>query len=271
MGGKLDISHNYTQQDISFNWYSSIDNSFSNPILLSNPNNRKYLFIRLEYQNLYIRCIVNYNSNTYTSTSVLIQEKYDPEFFDYNINVYTIGQKQSLFNTASYYYPDVNTPPVFNIDLSLNKISYFLSLNRSSINGLNQNVNINGFDPSWKLFGERLLEIVAMKIFGHPKARAAISNDNSFYETNELSIKVYDAFNNHRNEFGNYYMGIYDITEPNNNTQFINLTNFNIIFPFYLNGITQKDTSQLFRNGPNVGGSLLVNGMYNIPLLLTFN
>ena len=270
VGGKLYINHNYTQQDISFNWYSSIDNSFTNPVLLSNINNKKYLFIRFEYQNLYIRCIVNYNSNTYTSSSVLIQEKYDPEFFDYNINVYTVGQKQSLFNTAFYYYPDVNTPPVFNIDLSLNKISSFLSLNRSLTIGSNLSVSTYGFESSWRPFGERLLEIVAIKIFGHPKARAAISNDNSFYDIEQLSIKVYDAFNNHRNEFGNYYMGIYDITEPNNNTQFINVSNFNIIFPFYLKGITQKSSNQLFKNGPNVGGSLLVNGEYNIPLLLTF-
>ena len=270
VGGKLYINHNYTQQDISFNWYSSIDNSFTNPVLLSNINNKKYLFIRFEYQNLYIRCIVNYNSNTFTSSSVLIQEKYDPEFFDYNINVYTVGQKQSLFNTASFYYPDVNTPPVFNIDLSLNKVSSFLSLNRSLTIGSNLSVSTYGFESSWKPFGERLLEIVAIKIFGHPKARAAIANDNSFYDIEQLSIKVYDAFNNHRNEFGNYYMGIYDITEPNNNTQFINVSNFNIIFPFYLKGITHKKSIQLFKNGPNVGGSLLVNGEYNIPLLLTF-
>jgi hypothetical protein len=271
VGGKLDISHNYTQLDISFNWYSSIDNSFINPILLSNPNNRKYLFIRLEYQKLYIRCIVNYNSNTYTSTSILIQEKYNPELFDYNINVYTIGQKQSLFNTATYYYSNVNISPVFNIDLSLNKISSFLSLNRSLTTNSNLSVNTNGFETSWKPFGERLLEIIAMKIFAHPKARAAISNDTEFNDANLLSLKVYDAFNNHINEFGNYYMGIYDITEVNNNVQSMNISNFNIIFPFYLNGITSKTQTQLFQNGPNVGGSLLVNGQYNIPLLLTFN
>ena len=119
-------------------------------------------------------------------------------------------------------------------------------------------------------FGERLLEIVAIKIFGHPKARAAISNDNSFYNITQLSTKVFDALNNHRNELGNYYMGIYDI-QPNSTSQTINVNNFNIIFPFFLNGATQKSSINLFRNGPpNVGGSLLVNGNYNIPLLLTF-
>jgi hypothetical protein len=271
VGGKLYIIHNYDNVDISFNWYSSINNSFTNPILLTNPNNRNYLFIRLEYQKLYIRCIVNYNNNTYTSKTFLIPEKYNPEIFDYNINVYTVGQKQSLFNTATFMMQNVNTPPVFNIDLNLNQISTFLSFNRSLITTSNLSVNTNGFETSWKPFGERLLEIVAMKIFGHPKARAAIGNDNDFYDTNALSIKVYDAFNNIKNEFGNYYMGIYDITEVNNNVQAMNISNFNIIFPFYLNGITSKSKTKLFQNGPNVGGSLLVNGNYNIPLLLTFN
>ena len=271
VGGKLYIIHNYDTADISFNWYSSINNSFTNPILLTNTNNRNYLFIRLEYQKLYIRCIVNYNSNTYTSTSILIPEKYNPELFDYNINLYTIGQKQSLFNTAMFMMQDVNTPPVFNIDLSLNQISTFLSLNRSLTTTSNLSVNTNGFETSWKPFGERLLEIVALKIFGHPKARAAIGNDNDFYDTDALSIKVYDAFNNIKNEFGNYYMGIYDITQVNNNVQLMNVSNFNIIFPFYLNGTTSKTKTRLFQNGPNVGGSLLVNGQYNIPLLLTFN
>ena len=65
-------------------------------------------------------------------------------------------------------------------------------------------------------------------------------------------------------------MGIYDI-QPNSTSQTINVNNFNIIFPFFLNGTTQKSSINLFRNGPpNVGGSLLVNGNYNIPLLLTF-
>jgi hypothetical protein len=66
-------------------------------------------------------------------------------------------------------------------------------------------------------------------------------------------------------------MGLYDITQVNNNAQLINVSNLNIIFPFFFRGTTQKNAINLFRNGPNVGGSLLVNGNYNIPLLLTFN
>ena len=269
VGGKLDINHNYTQSNISFNWYSSINNSFTSPILLSNPNNRNYLFIRLEYQKLYIRCIVNFNTNTYTSSSVLIQEKYNPESFDYNITINTSGQKQTLFNTATYLYTSISTPPVFTFNLSLTNISSFLSSSSSLTSRSNSLTIINGLESSLRPFGERLLEIVAIKIFGHPKARAAISNDNSFYNITQLSTKVFDTLNNQRNELGNYYMGIYDI-QPNSTSQTINVNNFNIIFPFFLNGATQKSSINLFRNGPNVGGSLLVNGQYNIPLLLTF-
>ena len=269
VGGKLDISHNYTQNDIFFYWYSSSIDSFISPTVLSNPNNRNYLFIRLEYQKLYIRCIVNFNTNTYTSSSVLIQEKYNPESFDYNITINTSGQKQTLFNTATYNYPSISTPPVFNFNLSLTNINSFLSSNSSFTSKSNSSTITNGLESSLRPFGERLLEIVAIKIFGHPKARAAISNDNSFYNITQLSTKVFDALNNHRNELGNYYMGIYDI-QPNSTLQTINVNNFNIIFPFFLNGATQKSSINLFRNGPNVGGSLLRNGNYNIPLLLTF-
>ena len=269
VGGKLDISHNYTQNDIFFYWYSSSIDSFISPTVLSNPNNRNYLFIRLEYQKLYIRCIVNFNTNTYTSSSVLIQEKYNPESFDYNITINTSGQKQTLFNTATYNYPSISTPPVFTFNLSLTNISSFLSSSSSLTSRSNSLTIINGLESSLRPFGERLLEIVAIKIFGHPKARAAISNDNSFYNITQLSTKVFDTLNNQRNELGNYYMGIYDI-QPNSTSQTINVNNFNIIFPFFLNGATQKSSINLFRNGPNVGGSLLRNGQYNIPLLLTF-
>ena len=273
VGGKLDISHNYTQNDIFFNWSSSSDNSFTSSTLLSNPNNRNYLFIRLEYQKLHIRCIVNFNTNTNTftfpSSPVLIQEKYNPESFDYNITINTSGQKQTLFNTATYNYPSISSPPVFNFNLSLTNINSFLSSNSSLTSRSNSSTIIYGLESSLRPFGERLLEIVAIKIFGHPKARAAISNDNSFYNSTQLSTKVFDALNNHRNELGNYYMGIYDI-QPNSTPQTINVNNFNIIFPFFLNGATQKSSINLFRNGPSVGGSLLRNGNYNIPLLLTF-
>jgi hypothetical protein len=271
VGGRLDISNNYTQSDISFNWYSSIDNSFTSPILLSNLNNRKYLFIRLEYQKLYIRCTINYNTNTFTTSSALIPEKYNPQLFDYNINIYTVGQKQALFNTATYNYSNANIPPVFNIELNLTQLSTFLSDSRSITSASNSSINTNAFETSMRPFGERLLEIIAVKIFGHPKTRAAISNDNSFYNTTQISTEIYNTFNNHRNELGNYFMGLYDITQVNNNAQLINVSNLNIIFPFFFKGTTQKNAINLFRNGPNVGGSLLVNGNYNIPLLLTFN
>ena len=269
VGGKLDISHNYTQNDIFFYWYSSSIDSFISPTVLSNPNNRNYLFIRLEYQKLHIRCIVNFNTYTFQPSPVLIQEKYNPESFDYNITINTNGQKQTLFNTATYNYPSISNPPVFNFNLSLTNINSFLSSNSSFTSKSNSSTITNGLESSLRPFGERLLEIVAIKIFGHPKARAAISNDNSFYNITQLSTKVFDALNNHRNELGNYYMGIYDI-QPNSTLQTINVNNFNIIFPFFLNGATQKSSINLFRNGPNVGGSLLRNGQYNIPLLLTF-
>jgi hypothetical protein len=271
VGGRLDISNNYTQSDISFNWYSSIDNSFTSPILLSNPNNRKYLFIRLEYQKLYIRCTINYNTNTFTTSSALIPEKYNAQLFDYNINIYTVGQKQALFNTATYNYSNANIPPVFNIELNLTQLSTFLSDSRSITSASNSSINTNAFETNMRPFGERLLEIIAVKIFGHPKTRAAISNDNSFYNTTQISTQINNTFNNHRNELGNYFMGLYDITQVNNNAQLINVSNLNIIFPFFFRGTIQKNAINLFRNGPNVGGSLLVNGNYNIPLLLTFN
>jgi hypothetical protein len=271
VGGYLIVNYNYSDIDITFNWYTYTDSLKNNPILLSNPNNRNYLFTRLEYQNLYIGVVVNYGSETFTSSLIQIQEKYNPETFDYRIEIYTVGQKQSLFNTATYHYPNVSTPPTYNLELNLNQMQTLFTINRSKTYGSNQTVRINSFENSWTNFNERLLEIAATKIFGHPKARAAISNDITFTDISGLAQKISDSFNQHKNDFGDYYMGVMDINTTNSESQPINVSNFDIIFPFNLKGSTLSNPNTIYqRNGPNVGGTLLQNGIYDIPLLLQF-
>ena len=48
------------------------------------------------------------------------------------------------------------------------------------------------------------------------------------------------------------------------------LGNTNFILPIYFQGNTKRifDNSTSFLNGPNVGGSQLTNGFYNVPLLV---
>ena len=143
-----------------------------------------------------------------------------------------------------------------------------------------------------------LLEVIAHKIFGHASAHAAIKNDMTFYThdgyiwdhfVSSINLQANDIFcqyvaAGHYNTFSN----LSDFNNLNNNfiidNQFndvgnyvnFNFQNYSFEFSLYLAGSVDLDSSltnqeiQLLSNGPNVGGTLLVNGSYNVPILLTF-
>ena len=200
-----------------------------------------------------------------------------------------------LFTNASYIQ---NTLDVNNYNINL-VIPDSLTYANWSTNTNNQNIitveignSIAGFstlNPSVpEAFGERLLEVVAHKVFGHGKAHAAISNDSEFFTHdaelwNHLSNSVAtDSFRHHI--FNQYVaLGRYENVITENNLAvgndinvFVNF-NFNglsIDFPMYLtgnillnNGLTPTQIG-FFANGPNVGGTILTNGLYNVPILI---
>jgi len=154
---------------------------------------------------------------------------------------------------------------------------------------------------TYESIGDRLLEVVAHKLFGHGQARAAINNDTQFFEhDNEIWDNLSNAVANDgfRHDIFNQYVasGRYSSdansnsnTSPDNQNDVNDLNdgsekwvpfNFNGLtfdFPMFLSGnmITSNSLTneerELLQNGPNVGGTTLINGSYNIPILVKFH
>jgi hypothetical protein len=129
--------------------------------------------------------------------------------------------------------------------------------------------------------GDRFLEIIAHKLFGHGQSYAAIGNQPDFYthdsllwnhlsrtlSTTEFANDVYSQYI----KTGRYVsMNTCESTTLNTWIPF-NFINLSFDFPMYLAGSLETSFAGLKINGPNVGGSLLVNSTYNIPLVIRFH
>jgi hypothetical protein len=217
----------------------------------------------------------------------------------------------SLFNSATYQQNSQNQDDIniiLTIDDSATS-SVFTSFNNgnyiSTLPGLSSRA-FGTFFTTPQSFGYSLLEVVAHKLFGHAQAHAAIKNDNEFYNHDS---KIWNHFSQSvateslRNDVFNQYVAIgrYETwTNTSNaynseNNNFSDVSNYNDVngavkfnfqglffdFPLYLNGdmydagnlnssVTPDELSVL-ANGPNVGGSVLANGVYNVPILVRFH
>jgi hypothetical protein len=141
-----------------------------------------------------------------------------------------------------------------------------------------------------RLLGLRFLEVVATKVFGHAKARAAIANDTDFYHplntTGSLIQQIITGVNSslhvNRNDVFNSYVA-FDRIQDNVNTlddadvgsdDLFNFDNTEWRFPIYfkptLYDIGGDATMNELNNGPDVGGNRLLNGNMNIPILVRF-
>jgi hypothetical protein len=148
--------------------------------------------------------------------------------------------------------------------------------------------------------GDRFLEVVAHKLFGHGQARAAINNDSEFFtHDNQVWDHLVNSVSetNLRHDIFNQYVGSgrygseansnsetnantqNDVNNGNGGEKWVNF-NFNGLtfdFPMYLNGQMILDESLtneeviLLQNGPNVGGTSLSLGNYNVPILVKFH
>ncbi len=231
--------------------------------------------------------------------------------FDYilRINVASLcsGNMSLLFNNASF---SQNTADLNDVNINIvldDSLTYadwgtvFNNQNLVTLNVAQSNVAFSTLQPEeLQTVGDRLLEIVAHKIFGHGQARAAISNDTQFYTHDD---KLWDNLSNavlnttFRDEIFNQYvaLGRYSTeansnatTSPNNQNDVNNMNGGPSWVPFNFNGLTfdypmfiagnmltdpslTNEERNLIQNGPNVGGSLLANGVYNVPVLVKFH
>jgi hypothetical protein len=238
--------------------------------------------------------IINQNANIY---STYIQEgTYD---YTFCINISSISPNiTGIFSNASFIQNSTN---IDNYDINLTLLpstqfnnwgNLFNNQNLVTVNVGNSNIAFGTLLPNnFQTIGDRLLEVVAHKLFGHGQARAAISNDDQFYFHdaeiwNHLSSSL--AMNNYRNDIFNQYVATdrYEQSASNscdqNNYDVQSWVNFNFDgltfdFPLYVTGNMILDPSltsteiNVLQNGPNVGGTSLVNGHYNIPILVRFH
>ena len=252
--------------------------------------------------------VVNQNANIYGS--YYNQGNLNQYDYTFTINISSIvgGDITTLFSNASF--KQNANPDLYDINITLNSAYSFANWNTKFNNQActqvlmgNSNIAFGTLKPNnFQTIGERMLEVVAHKIFGHGQARAAIANDHEFFNHdnqiwNQLSNTL--LLNQYRNDIFNQYVGTgrYNVlsnyeagsnagtnTEDgvNNYNDVDTWVNFNFNgltfeYPLYLAGTIITDPSlspaenALLANGPNVGGTLLNNGVYNIPILVRFH
>ena len=206
----------------------------------------------------------------------------------YVIDVDMGDSLNNLFSTRSYRQNETDEND-YNTTLSVDQIELFSRLNDSHSNifkGSSTNsapgAPILGKENEFQPYYIRLLEIMALNIFGHAKARAAFANDTEF-KTKALNI------NNHltnefgtnetlRNEFFEQYIQL-DRHEINandvNTTVDFNLADSQISFLAFLSG-TVLDTNSNgmiseILNSQIVNGLVGTDGLYNIEVLTKLN
>lgn len=188
----------------------------------------------------------------------------------------------TLFTTATYQQSnDINN---VNINLIINPNIINSHINASVVTiQPGDTRNTSGFSLQRESLGDRLVEIVAHKIFGHAQARAAINNDTEFYQYDDniwSHLCTTLANNDFAHNLFNQYVSLDRITNENDDINYPVNFNFNglsLDFPLYLTGSLVLDNSLSpselleLRNGPNLsGGTALVNGRYNVPILVKF-
>ena len=114
----------------------------------------------------------------------------------------------SLFNTRTYKQNSTNAQNV-DINLSINE-TYAATLFNNLVNAGGTSPNFLGMETVVATtFSQRLLEMAALKIFGHAKARAAIANDSDFTNLHTVVIgHLTNSFSNSdiKNNFFEQYV-----------------------------------------------------------------
>lgn len=231
--------------------------------------------------------------------------------YDYilKVNVATLcnGNMSLLFSNAAFSQnlADLNN---VNINITLQDHANFTNWNTSfknqplvTLEMAQSTVAFNTLQPSvLENIGDRFLEIVAHKLFGHGQARAAINNDSEFFTHD---YKVWDHLVNSvaqstlRHDIFNQYVGSgrygseansnananlnaqNDVNNGNGGEKWVyfNFNGLTFDFPMHLNGKMILDASltnaeiNLLQNGPSVGGTSLALGNYNVPVLVKFH
>ena len=212
-----------------------------------------------------------------TKLYVAEESNEDLSLYDYIVTVNV--QLGSLFSDATYQQngDDMNA---VDITLTLDQGIYNDGYLVTKIETSTREACTLGLQAS-DSFDTRILEILAGKIFGHARARAAIANDTDIVA--DVQDNLFAFFNNvvqtHAHDIYNQYV-MQDLANLSANDvdgpQTFDFTNDVIDFPAWINGTLLDNgsgisLSESLLNGPKFGNSSqLVDGQYNIPILIKF-
>lgn len=244
---------------------------------------------------------VSQNTDVYAKSANADETTYD---YVLSINVNGVWNSMNdLFGNRVFIQssPNENTADENNVNImldanvtALNSLLYsngVVGISSSKTSIATTNAAVYGTLLSGNhLLGLRFLEIVATKVFGHAKARAAIDNDTQFYAPasttssiiNQIVNGINNAVANKKADIFNMYVAfdrIQNNVNTNTNADVYANQNFNFDgtqwqFPIYFLSTVTDTTADsnlgLVNNGPDVGGNVLINGSMNVPVLLKF-
>lgn len=179
----------------------------------------------------------------------------------------------NLFNTKTYQQNTMDMNQ-YNVDLQLNDWVFNNSFNNTTMVNAAATISSGILGVNACDFNTRVLEVLAIKIFSHGRARAAIANDSDIIDgiQNDLRNHVMNVLNSHKNDIFNQYV---QTDNPNLSANDVNeAVNFNfdsdsLAFPGFIAGslVDLANLSDDLKNGPN-DGAAMVNGLYNVPILI---
>ena len=224
---------------------------------------------------------VSFNMNTWTEIAIntnLFESSAGVTSADY---VLSISMTSAELFTSAHYKQNANSATEYDVDFELNADNLLTYLASSTV-GLDKenavNANMSNFTTSGSA-GALLLQVMATKIFGHPKAVAAIANDDVYINDlpGRISSGIHDIFNvllegqesnDNNNDFDTvvtdiknifeYYVGLGRITSSDDISEWqpmVFQSGDKFTFPFHLNGGLLDDDDS---NGS--GTPALLNG-----------
>lgn len=210
---------------------------------------------------------INANAALYVAPSNVVS------LANYDFVIKLTGQMNDYFNTKTYQQNSLDINAV-NIKLETNNDFYNIGYFNTTMSLGTFSFNDNGIE-TYTSFNTRILEILALKIFGHARARAAISNDTEITVgiQSNLQNHIITVLNTHSQNIFNQYVN-QDLPELNQNdiNQPVNFNFQNDVFSFpgYIVGslIDKQNLSNALLNGVAGGFTDMVNGDYNIPILI---
>jgi hypothetical protein len=180
--------------------------------------------------------------------------------YDYTITLN--GSYNNLFNTKTFQYTNNSNNIIINFELNND---YFNNIFNQTFMETETNSQFN--DTSYiSSFNTRILEILALKIFGNAGARCAFSNDTQIINNlqNNLLNHVNKVIQNHKYDIYNQYDKNNIIINDINQKNIFNFYDSALAFP----GLIQGKLSYPIIPKIVAGVSKVINGEYNIPILI---